>query len=665
MQKKYLLGLLSLTVTAALYADVKLPEIFSNHAVLQRSKATAIFGKADAGENITVTYGDIQGKTIANKDGKFIVKLDLSKVGKTANDLIVSGKNKIVIKDVIVGEVWLCTGQSNMAMRLATTLNARNEIKNSANNYIRMFLPKGTTSIKPIDEIKGQWLIALPQNAGRFTAVGYYFAKKLNKEAGLSVGLINPSWGGSTIETWICKKHLNNSSSQVQKTAHEELDNYINYNAKRKDYLTKLLAWEKSVKWVDDTNSVAPPKDAKWQTAPAIDKGIAGPGIYWLQRTVDVNAKNISKDSIMIWLGRPTVAYKVFWDGKLVYEVNRARSLEKWPIRAFIKTTPGKHTLQLRVSATDSKFYFYRENSIFGKSTATGWQMAIEKRFPKVNGKTYATRPKFMYERPFSSKVPEQIFNALIHPIKNYTIKGNLWYQGESNTTITKRFIYGNHITALVNCFRETFNNPELPFYAVQLPEYSSKSTNPNYEGTWPIVRVQQTNALNKLPFAKEVVIFNTGEASDIHPIEKLPVGERLAAVALKNDYGKKDIICDYPQAVKAVKENNKVRVSFINTLGGLKANKLPEYYWLVRNQNKKAKLTANLPQNEVEGFTICGNDGKWFWANAKIEGNDVIVYSPKVTNPAKVRYAFQNNPTCNLFSNAQLPVGTFELIVK
>jgi sialate O-acetylesterase len=301
MEKKYLLGLLSLTVTAALYADVKLPEIFSNHAVLQRSKATAIFGKADAGENITVTYGDIQGKTIANKDGKFIVKLDLSNVGKTANDLIVSGKNKIVIKDVIVGEVWLCTGQSNMAMRLATTLNARNEIKNSANNYIRMFLPKGTTSVKPIDEIKGQWLIALPQNAGRFTAVGYYFAKKLNKEADLSVGLINPSWGGSTIETWICKKHLNNSSSQVQKTSHEELDNYINYNAKRKDYLTKLLAWEKSVKWVDDTNSVAPPKDAKWQTAPAIDKGIAGPGIYWLQRTVDVNAKNRDGDTALHW----------------------------------------------------------------------------------------------------------------------------------------------------------------------------------------------------------------------------------------------------------------------------------------------------------------------------------------------------------------------------
>ncbi len=661
MKKLCLLSILSLT--ASLFANVVMPGIFSDHAVLQRSKATAVFGWADAGEKITVSYGSIKAETTAGKDGRFIVKLDLSTAGNDAGELIICGKNKVVIKDVIVGEVWLCTGQSNMALRLRNTLDADAEIKRSANNRIRTFSPRMTTAVKKLDTLNGQWLVASPATSGNFSAVGYYFAKKLNQDAGLAVGLINPAWGGSMIESWICDEHINASTEAVKKSAAAELDNFINYDAKRQAYLPQLLAWEKSMNWIDDKKSAAPPENAKWEKAPALDKGLKGGGIYWLRREVDVPAKNITNGTIQVWLGRPNVSFQVFWDGKKVHEATRARSLELHALRVSIKTTPGKHTLMLRVSATEPYFRFIRENNIFGKNTASGWEITTEKIFPAASKEQLAARPKFLTERPFASKVPHQIYNALIYPIRNYTVKGNLWYQGESNSG--KRTIYGEHILALVKCFRETFDNPELRFYAVQLPDYGTKSKDPGYCGSWPTIRARQTAALKQLPFTAEVIILNTGEAKDIHPINKVPVGERLAAVALKYDYGKKDIICTFPEAVTAVREKNQVRITFTNCHGGLKAEKLPENYWTCRIKNQSEKLIPNSPGSQVEGFSLCGKDGKWHWANARIEGDNIIVSSPAVTEPVRVRYAYQNNPNCNLYSNAGLPAGPFQMEIK
>ena len=491
-----------------LWAEVRLPDIFSDHAVLQRSSATAVFGNADAGEKITVVYGNVHAQTVAGKDGRFLVKLNLAKAGNDAGELIVSGKNRVVVRDVIVGEVWFCSGQSNMALRLKETLDGAAEIKKSANTRIRMFKPVMRTAREPQNTLQGQWLVASPATSGEFTAVGYYFAKKLHQNAGLAVGLINPAWGASTIESWISDEYLQKSSPAVRKSAAAELDAYIKHQAKRA---------------ADPHLPAAPPCDYK---------------------------------------------------------------------------TPG------------------------------------------------------------------QIFNAMVYPLGSFTIKGNLWYQGEGNAG-KKGCLYGEHIRALVSCFRSTFNNPELRFYAVQLPNFGDKFTDPDFTGTWPIVRIRQTKALKALPFAGEVIILNLGESKDIHPIEKKPVGERLADLALKYDYGKDEVICDYPEAVKAIRSKNRIRVTFVNCHGGLKAEKLPSTYWVRRNRNHSAELLPNSPGSQVEGFTLCGADGKWHWADGEISGNEVIVSSAKVPEPVKVRYAFQNNPNCNLYNGAGLPAGTFELDVE
>ncbi|MBE6358262.1 MAG: sialate O-acetylesterase [Lentisphaerae bacterium] len=652
------------TIVAEHADKVSLPAIFSDHAVLQRSTATAVFGTATPGKKVTVTYGNISAETVAGKDGKFIVRLDLSKAGNDSKELIVAGKNKITVKDVIVGEVWFCTGQSNMAMRLRGTLNSSEEIKNSANSRIRTFSTVARTYTAPQESMPGKWLVASPQTAGNFTAVGYYFAKKLNQETGLAVGLINPAWGGSSIESWTCAKHLENSTAKVKESTKIELDNFINYTAKREAAAKALEAWQQSLNWVDDNKSTAPPADAKWSKIPSITAWHKGAGIYWLRRELEILPKDISDGKVQLWVGRPNVPFKVYWDGKEVLSVNRERSLDRWPIRAIVSTVPGKHTVMIRVSAVEENFVFSRENHISGRSTAAGWEIALERAFPAATKAQLAARPKFMGERPFTCRVPSQIYNGLVYPIRNYSIKGTLWYQGESNAG-AKGPLYGEQFKALVKCFRDTFQNPDMPFYAVQLPDHQYKSTNPNYTGTWPIIREGQSNALKELPFAGEITTFDLGESSDIHPINKRPVGERLAAFALNRDYGRKDIVCDAPAAVKAVREKNSVRVTFTNCHGGLVAKELPKTYWVKRNQNSSAALVPNSPGSQIQGFTLCGADGKWFWANAKIEGNDVIVSTPKVAVPVKVRYAYQNNPTCNLFNGAGLPAGAFALDVK
>ena len=212
---------------------------------------------------------------------------------------------------------------------------------------------------------------------------------------------------------------------------------------------------------------------------------------------------------------------------------------------------------------------------------------------------------------------------------------------------------------------RERFENPEFRFYAAQLPNFMKKESDPNKVSNWVRVRAGQTSAMD-MPGVAEAIIIDNGEASDIHPMDKEPVGERLAAIALRNDYGKKDLPCYSPRAVCAKLDGNAVKVTFKYTDGGLAAKKLADFHWLEYRSKKKEKLVRNSPKAQVEGFAICGKDGKWVWADsADIKGDSVIVSSAKVKTPVAVRYAWQSNPTCNLYNGAGFPAAPFELKVK
>ena len=659
----------SLVLGCAGYANVTVPAVFSDHGVLQTSPATAVFGKADPGEKVSVTYGNAKAETVAGKDGKWIVRLDLSKDDGKGKDLVIAGKNKITAKDVITGEVWFCIGQSNMAMTVGRSLNAKENVANSANDRIRHFRTNSNSPEKPVDTIKGRWVTASPSTTGNFTAAGYFFARKINKECGKAFGLINPSWGGSSIESWIShEKIMKGSTPAVAKNAQKELDDYYSYDGRAAVYVKKLLAWAKENKQISDGSSVMPGNDAKWSKAKKLDRTQDGSGVVWYKRDVEISKKDVKWGKVQFEFGRPTVPVKLFLDGKLIGELTMENAVNGRQFCVWVpkkNVADGKHTVALRVEAITPKYSFPRYHYIGSKSnTADGWLTCREVNFPKLNRKQAAAMPKYIGSKPWGSKTPTMIWNGLVHPILPYTMKGALWYQGEQNAG-PQRVLYGDQVKALVSDLRERFENPGMRFYAAQLPNFYAKNPDPNSTGNWVVIRDGQSKQMNHADGIAQAIIIDVGEARDIHPLDKEPVGERLAAIAMRNDYGKTDLPAYSPEAVSAKRDGSAVCVEFKYTDGGLTARQLPEYYWVIRSSNKKEKLVRNSPDSEVEGFAICGKNGKWVWANAKISGNKVIVSAPAVKEPTAVRYAWQNNPTCNLYNGAGFPAAPFEMAVK
>ena len=666
MKKHLLFAVLAAAVIAS--ADVIVPAIFSDFAVLQKSPSTAVFGKADPGEKVTVSYGDAKGTAVAGNDGKWIVRLDLSKADDNGKELIISGRNKLVFKDVIVGEVWFCIGQSNMAMAVYRTLNAKEYIAKSANDKIRNFGVNLSSSEKPVDIIRGRWRKASPESTGNFSATGYFFARKINAETGRAVGMINSSWGGSCIEAWMCHNRImNGSTPEVAKYAQKKLDTYYGFDARSAEYVKKLNKWCKDANRVDDQTSPIPADSEKWVKAGKLTGSFNGDGVIWFKQEFNITPKDIRYGKLSFEFGRPVVPVKVYFDGTLIGTLDLKTAVDGKQFSVDVPkelVTFGKHTVALRVSAITPRFSFPRTHRAGRKDSTNNWMMCRERDFAKLNAKEKAAMPKYIGNRPVGYKSPNMVWNGMVYPIIPYTMKGAIWYQGEENAD-GQRFLYRDQFKALVEDMREHFENPELRFYAVQLPNYMDKKSDPNITGNWVDIRAGLSSRMN-MPYVAQAIIIDLGESGDGHPIEKRPVGERLAAIALHNDYGKKDMPCYSPEAVEAVKEGNALRVNFKHTDGGLVARKLPDFYWVIRNQNKKASLVRNSPNAQVEGFALCGKDGKWFWADkATLDGTDVVVSSANVTDPVAIRYAWQNNPTCNLYNGAGFPAAPFELKVK
>ena len=658
--------LMALAMGGTLCANVTLPGIFSDHAVLQKSNATAVFGKADPGEKVTVSYAGKSASSVAGKDGKWLVRLDLSKTDDAGHELVVQGKNTIKINDVITGEVWFCIGQSNMAMTVERSMNADKNIANSANSRIRHFRASSVSPEKPIDTIRGKWVSAAPKTTGNFTAAGYFFARKINKECGVAVGLINPSWGGSSIESWISyDKIMKGSTPAVAKNAKKELDNYMLYDSRRDAYIEAVSKWAKQVGYTDDEKVTLPAKDAKWTPVKNMQGSVKGDGIIWFRKNVEITKKDYNFGKVKLDFGRPQVPVEVYLNGKLAATLDMKTAACGRQFTNYIKLAPGKYEILLRAYAYTPRISFPRYHEIGNKKNQqSGWEMFRQRNFAKLTAAQKKSMPKHIGTKPFGSKSPNMIWNGLVHPIIPYTMRGALWYQGEENAS-AKSVLYGDQVRALISDLRERFENPEFRFYAAQLPNFLKKDNDPGKTTNWMNVRAGQNSAMN-IPGVAQAIIIDVGEANDIHPMDKEPVGERLAAIALRNDYGKKDLPCYSPEAVKAEPSGNLIKVTFKYTDGGLTVKELPDFYWLEYRSGKKAKLVRNSPKAQVEGFAVAGKDGKWFWADeAKIEGNTVIVSSAKVKEPVAVRYAWQNNPTCNLYNGAGFPAAPFELKSK
>ena len=660
-------------MAGSLFADVKIPAIFSTHAVLQKSAATAVFGTADPDEQVKVVFGNASAVTKAGKDGKWLVRLDLSKDDGNPKILQISGKKNIHIRDVITGEVWLAAGQSNMEFRMQKSLNGKETIKNSANSQIRTFKASRHGSLNPANtKHNGSWYVASPKDTSIFSAVAYHFARKVNAETGNAIGLIDPAWGSSSIESWMSYETLmKKSTPAVAQSAKRDIEAYTSYDGKLADYAVKFKKWAVDCKRTDEAKNSEPPAKAKWSKRKNVLGRINGNGIVWLRKTLTVAQADYSPGKkYVIQFGFPTAPVEFYLNGKKTAEF----SLEKAVTGKYFSVSipaadikPGKHVLTLKVNAATPIFHFGRLFVTGCKrvENTANWEICREKNYAKLTPEQQKAMPANIGKKPIIQKVPTTIWNAMITPILPYTMRGVIWYQGESNSNPTHSPLYSEHQRAFVEQLRESFCNPDLYYYTVQLASYTSKSSDPADSGNWPELRRQQEITSLNVKNAYHVPSIDCGEEKDIHPIDKTTVGERLANVALANVYGKQGIQWKNPRAVKAVRLGNSVKVEFTDIYDGLEARKLAEFHWVNRTKNVKAKLIPNSPGSEIEGFALQDKSGNWFWANAKIDGTSVIVTSDKVNNPVKVRYAWQNNPTCNLFSKSGLPVSGLEFDVK
>ncbi len=659
------LGLIFLAAARA-FAGVTLPTIFSDHMILLRSDKVPVWGKADPSEEIEVSIAGRTARGIADKDGRWTATLDLTGVGAGPFEMTVGGKEKTVVKDVLVGEVWLASGQSNMEWPLAKTSGATEEIARSANPLLRQFLVKKNASPQPADDVDGRWIVASPETSGSFSAVGYYFGKRLQKDLQVPVGLIVSVWGGTPSEAWTSQAAITSdpdlaaSSERLRKV-------FTDYPIQRQAFVDSMRSWLENTGRAD-----RPPTDVAAFTGPDISaedwvavkipgeiraKGLPEAGAVWVRRDIEGPIAPGAK----LALSLPIDGFdSVYWNGRLLktttYEtfdgLGSVRRYGPFEVPAS-DVNAGKNVLAIRLFQPAGPAKFSGEPKAGMDSLAGEWLAKAEFEFPPLAEDRPAPVPPRNFSGP--QNVASFLFDGMIRPLIPVAIRGVIWYQGESNAG--RAFQYRTAFPLLIQDWRKQWGRGDFPFYFCQLANFMAKAAQPG-DSAWAELREAQSLGL-AFRATGQAVLLDIGEAKDIHPQNKKDVGNRLALLALANDY-KKDVPTSGPVFDSVRFEAGKAVVRFRNIEGGLVAEHLPETYDVQTASNETAPLVRNSPASPLEGFSICGADKVWHWADARIDRDTVIVSSPAVAEPVAVRYAWADNPTGNLSNGSGLPAPPF-----
>ncbi|MDX2081773.1 MAG: sialate O-acetylesterase [Terrimicrobiaceae bacterium] len=649
-----------------LTADVTLPAIFSDHAVLLKSEKVPVWGKADPGEQVTVSVAGKSASAKAGDDGKWTVALDLSEAAPGPFEMTVQGKNQIAIRDVVVGEVWLASGQSNMEWVLNNSTGSSEEVAASANPMLRQFLVKKNASPEPAGEAQGEWVVASPQTSGNFSAVAYYFGKRLQNEVKVPVGIVNATWGGTPSEAWTSREAL--ATVPDLDASSERLHSaFSSYQALKKEFVEKMGGWLRETGREDragaDPSAFAGVDISTEGWVPVQvpgevrAEGLPDSGAVWLRREITIPAVPATN----LGLHLPIDGFdSVYWNGKLLKsttfetfaglgEIRRGGPFSIPPS----EVRPGRNVLAIRFFQPAGPARISGEPKAGGESLTGTWLAKAEYELPPVPADKPAPQP--IKNPPGPQNIGSYLFNGMISPIVPYAIRGAIWYQGESNAG--RAFQYRTAFPLMITDWRRQWNQGDFPFYFCQLANFQAKKPEPG-ESAWAELREAQTLTLG-LPNTGQAILIDVGESADIHPRNKRDVGERLARIALARNYGK-DVAYSGPVYDSVAFENGKAVVRFRETHGGLVAKTLPETYDVQTVAHKTAPLVRNSPKSQLEGFAVCGSDKVWHWADAKIEGEKVVVSSPQVPEPIAVRYAWSDNPTASLYNAAGFPAGPF-----
>lgn len=641
-------------------ADVSLPAIFSDHAVLVKSAKVRLWGNADAGERIALSLGVAKAVAKAGADGKWEAVLDLSQCGPGPFELVVNGKNRLVIADVAVGEVWVCSGQSNMELPLKKTADAAGEFAASGNRLLRQFAVKKNPASVPAEAMEGKWVCAAPETVGDFSAAGYYFGKALQQKLKVPIGLIHSSWGGTPSEAWTSSEALASDPDLAEGAKRSEA-RLKDYPKALENYLSAMARWQEQVGRNDRPAEGRPGEDG-WRPV-RLPGNLPGAGALWLRRTVDVSPCLAGKP-LTIAVGPLQCVEQVFWNGVKIGEASVERAIRGGG-RSY--TVPahwmreGKALLEVRIFSPVADKVVPRDFVVGQAILAGGWEMKYETLFPPLSDAVRTSMPVSPGKEPGPQITASYLFNGMIAPLARYSIRGVLWYQGESNSI--RAYQYRKAFPLLIRDWRKQWNQGDFPFYFCQIANYKTKQTNPEDPGmmgreNWPELRESQSLALT-LPNTAQAILIDIGESGDIHPQNKKEVGERLARIAFARDYHM-EVPYSGPAYESMKIEGHEVVLSFRHTEGGLLAKALSSTYDVRSVIKETAPLVRNSPHSQLEGFAICGADQKWVWADAKIDGNRVAVWADQIPAPVAVRYAWADNPTCNLYNGAGLPASPF-----
>ena len=655
---------------ASLAGELCLPAVLSNHAVLQRGPATPVWGKAAAGAEVVVALGNVRTTATADGQGKWMAKLDLTKAGPGPFRMAVSsGSDEVAVEDVVVGEVWLASGQSNMVRTVGKALGADEEIPKSANPSLRAFLVLMADADHPKEDLQGEWLVASPETSGRFSAVAYYFGKTIQKSLGVPVGLIVSAVGSTTVETWTSRESLD-TVPKLAAAAEQVRQQAAGYPEAKAAYQPALKKWLEQTGRADQ-RKLAPEQlladeSVVWETVemPYTPSDHAQPGAVWLRTTVQVPAEQAGKTTFL-QLGIVHGFDEIYWNGQ---KIGATATDEALPMirRDSVMTVPrevvreGANDLAIRLYFPTATPFLEVARDQFrlrnGIPLAGKWRQHREYTLPALSESEVASEPRRPRPPPSAAKNYSQMFNAMLNPLVPYGLAGVIWYQGEANATHGED--YRTAFPLLIKDWRKLWNRDDLPFYWVQLAAFYAKPSAPQTDSTWAALREAQTMTL-ALPFTGQAVTLDLGEAEDIHAAEKAPVGERLAAIALAKTYGQK-VPYQGPVFESARFGDGKAVLSFSDTAGGLSAKPVPDKHALTKNPPKYVPLVRNSPNSELEGFELVGDDGVWHWADARIDGSQVVVTSAAVSSPRAARYAWADNPTGNLWGKNGFPAGPF-----
>lgn len=648
--------------------------IFTDHMVLQRDQPLPVWGWAAPGRAVTIEVGPHFARTRTNAEGRWRLTLPSLESGKGPLTMTVkAGDETIRLIDILVGEVWLCSGQSNMEMSVHESAEAKTEIKAANHPSIRLFnIPRpAAMASDPQDDVVGQWQACSPETIGDFSAVGYYFGREIHQSINVPVGLISASWGGTIIETWTRHEEISRLPGMTERIADAQdihrdptvVPQDMTASEKRAaeihlaDFKSKAeykLAFKASQELAARSRQAfneARANDAlaHKMTRPDLDLsswkimeipnrwGEAGlpdfRGMVWFRKTIDVPSSWAGKH-LVLHLDRIYEGDVTWFNGEQVgatiianYSKQRVYSIPA----NLIKT--GDNTITVRVVDT------FRPRGMSGKADAMALCVAGSEETDRIGlaGPWYyksgvQLRASLSYPDDHVN-LPTLLYNTMIHPLVPFAIRGITWYQGEQNHG--DGMLYFDKMQALIQSWRNVFLRPDAPFYFVQIAPYRYGGNMVEY--TLPELWEAQTAAMD-IPHTGMAVISDIGHINWLHPSNKQGVGKRLALWALAKDYGREDLVYSGPLYKSMAIEGSKIRLSFNYTGSGLVSRDAKPLDW----------------------FEIAGEDGKFVKAQALIDGHTVVVSSDAIVKPTAARFAWHQVAVPNLMNKEGLPAGPF-----